>query len=548
MEPEQSAPPAIDPNRMVALALALIGAGVLWYGFEPVTDLDIWWHMRLGEQILATGTLVPTDPFSHTSAGADWPFKDAGFAVLAHLLWSIGGTAAIVIVKATAFAFTACALWVLLRRVRAVPPALAVVCLALACDGIAYRFTERASTVSLLILVVVLVLAERDRSGERGLWWVVLLTALNANLHRGVIVIPVVMGAYAAARFLETRDRERWQTPALVAVASAAACLATPFGLALVTTSSNLMGQHTSVLTEWAPVSMELVLALTPASLAVGIAVLLGAVSLVRYVRPLPWWDLALVAMALALGLASMRHLPYLAILGIGPAADGLARIPRAWTGRLAPMISLAAGLTAFSSAVVHTRTPPGLGVAPAHYPKLGVEFVHEHSPQGEMFNEFGYGGYLIFHLWPDHRVYVDGRTDLVYPPEHVQRYLASLGNPRALAAETERYGLEWVFLDNAPHDRGRAHLDANPAWVLVHASRRALIYVRKDGPNAELAGRLGYRWLWAHALERSLARAADMGHGDEALDELRRMLDDDPDNLYAVRALARMQPGDPTE
>jgi hypothetical protein len=39
---------------------------------RPLADADIGWHIRTGEQILATHSLPRTDPFSSTMQGQAW--------------------------------------------------------------------------------------------------------------------------------------------------------------------------------------------------------------------------------------------------------------------------------------------------------------------------------------------------------------------------------------------------------------------------------------------------------------------------------------------
>lgn len=543
------APPA-GLGRGVGLAvLALVAAAVLVQGLRPIIDLDLWWHMRLGEVLLAGEPDASVDIFSHTHAGTPWPWKDAGGAILFHLLWRAGGPVAIIVFKALCLATLAWLLWRWLAHERRVPASLAVVVLVATLDAIAFRFTERAASVSLVILVAVLLLVERDRNGKRGLAWVVPLVIFNANLHRAALLLPVVLGAYAASCILEAwlgRDRP-WRRPLVVAVASGLGLLLTPYGLEIVTTTWRLMGEHSPLITEWAPVSVALVWALTPASFATMGLTFVG--TLLGALRRRPWssWDLLLGAMAFGLGLGSMRHLPILALLGAGPAASGLATLRRAWTGRLSGLIALAASTILLASTLARPVALPGSALAPAHFPERGVAFVQalpdQLHPRGELFNEFGYGGFLLFHLWPRHRVYIDGRTDLVYPASFVERYDQALHQPEVLAQEVERFGIEWVFIDNLPMDQRRIHLDLDPAWTLVHASRRALIYVRAAGPNRALAEAHGYRWLYAHDLVGSIHRAAARGHADDALAELRRMLDEDPNNLYALAALAQVAP-----
>lgn len=535
------------PRGLGSIALGLVAVAVLVHGLRPIIDLDLWWHMRLGERMLVGEPDLSVDPFSHTHAGTPWVWKDWGSAILFHGLWRLGGPAAIIGFKALAFSGTAALLWRLLRVERAIPPALALLMTAVTLGAAEFRFTERASSISLLLLLAVLVLVERDRRGARGLAWVVPLTILDANLHRAALLLPVVVGAHAAVCLVEARlGRARdWRRPALVAVGTALGCLVTPYGIAIVTTTVALMGQHSPLITEWAPVSIALVAALTPMSFAVlGLAVL-G--TLLGQWKRRPWdpWDLVLVAMALGLGLRSMRHLPLLALLAAGPAASGLAVLSRAWAGRLRGLIAVAAAAMLLAYTLTRPVALPGPALAPAHFPERGLAFVQQLPeslhPRGALFNEFGYGGFLIFHLWPRHRVFIDGRTDLVYPAAFVERYIACLRDPRVFAREAADRDLQWIFLDNVPHDRGRLHFDRNPDWTLVHVSRRALVYVRTRGPNAALARAHGYRRLHAHDLPGSLQAAAARGQGEAALAELRRMVEDDPDNPYPLALLAQV-------
>jgi hypothetical protein len=55
--------------------------------------------------------------------------------------------------------------------------------------------------------------------------------------------------------------------------------------------------------------------------------------------------------------------------------------------------------------------------------PVGAAAWIREHRPDGEMFNPYNWGGYLMWVLWPDYRVFVDGRTDL-YGDEFLREYL----------------------------------------------------------------------------------------------------------------------------
>lgn len=546
--PRVIAPRSDRLAKWIALALLVLAAS--WHGLRPLVDLDVWWQLRLGEQILATQTLVDRDPFSFTFADAPWSYKDAGAAVIMWLLWALGGSAALVIVKAVLLVVTVLMVFHLLHHVRALALGPSIVGSALAFDAFAFRFTERPASVAITATVLVLVLIERDRLGRRGLWWSVLVTAVLANLHRSAVLLPLVLAAHAGVCTFEAKllaQSRRWLRAWAIAIAAAIATLATPFGIAIYTTTSTLVDAHAAMMTEWAPLSWPLVRELSPAS--VGTAMLAVVAIVLGLARtPRAWWDVVLSTMALALGLQALRHLPYLAILAVGPGMTAIAARSEAhskvWSGRLRHVIACGAAAVALVAQLARPLATPSLGLAPAHYPERGLAFVHslppELRPRGPLFHEFAYGGFFIFHLWPSQRVYIDGRTDLVYPASFVARWLAATTDPRVFAEETARWDLQWIWLDNAPFRGARVFFDRDPRWALVHVSQRSLIYVRRDGNNAALAAK-AYRWIWPHDLTGSLAYAHSQGQLDAALAELERMIAEDPDNPYPQAVLAQL-------
>ena len=46
-------------------------------------------------------------------------------------------------------------------------------------------------------------------------------------------------------------------------------------------------------------------------------------------------------------------------------------------------------------------------------YPVAAVDYLRQHPHPKGMFNDYFYGGYLIWRLGPQHKVFIDGRGDL---------------------------------------------------------------------------------------------------------------------------------------
>ena len=56
-------------------------------------------------------------------------------------------------------------------------------------------------------------------------------------------------------------------------------------------------------------------------------------------------------------------------------------------------------------------------------FPAGAVDFLRREGRRGTLWNEYGWGGYLIWHLYPELRVSIDGRM-AVYGPERFREHL----------------------------------------------------------------------------------------------------------------------------
>ncbi|HIK10948.1 MAG TPA: hypothetical protein IGS52_11875, partial [Oscillatoriaceae cyanobacterium M33_DOE_052] len=82
-----------------------------------------------------------------------------------------------------------------------------------------------------------------------------------------------------------------------------------------------------------------------------------------------------------------------------------------------------------------------------ASLPLGAVRYLREQRPAGPMFNSYNWGGYLIWALYPDYRVFVDGRTDL-YDDAFLRDYLkVALVRP-GWEAVVERYDVRLIVIE----------------------------------------------------------------------------------------------------
>jgi hypothetical protein len=165
----------------------------------------------------------------------------------------------------------------------------------------------------------------------------------------------------------------------------------------------------------------------------------------------------------------------------------GYTRVPLSTTG---PSRSYTSGLLIFVNwlllglivvaAVVKVIVPltpqVNLEAEQKSLPYQAVEFIKHNRPPGPMFNSYNWGGYLMFKLWPDYPVYIDGRTDL-YNDTFIRRYVdmmvAADGWQNMLAED----GINLVFVER--NSTLAKFLRQEPGWEEIYSDDMAAIFER---------------------------------------------------------------------
>jgi hypothetical protein len=110
--------------------------------------------------------------------------------------------------------------------------------------------------------------------------------------------------------------------------------------------------------------------------------------------------------------------------------------------------------------------------------PTAAVRFAQAHQFTGPVFNDYEFGGYLIFSgIAP----FIDGRAD-VYGDAFLQRAATAGLLPTLL----QQYAIAWTLLD--PRDARVALLDHLAGWQRAYADDNAVIHVRAPAAAGDRA------------------------------------------------------------
>ena len=531
-------------RRALLLVAAAAFAAAFAAGLCKIADLDFWWHLETGEQIVRTGSIPREDLFSYTAPGREYIDHEWLFQLLQYAIFVLAGPAGIAISKSLVVAVTlTVAGWYALRRGAGLMAAIGFVCLAVA--GGINRIIERPEIFSVLFAVLMYVLLdEYVRGGNRRfLIPIPLIAALWANVHAAVIVGIVIQLAFAAAMVLE--NRSRFVAVAATAFASTVMCLLNPFGIRVLTVPFELTRIIESGLLdnrEWRAPTF----AGTPVFF---LTFVMAVVLLVFAARERRWRS---IFVALFLGYISLRYVRnvnlFCTFVPLLTAPD-MARLKRPAKGAL-----LAFGVIAL--AVMLTWRYPfqrGFGIA-SYFPDGIAEFVEKRNLRGAMMNSYGFGGYLAWALYPDRRIFIDGRNEVFLPL--LEKLAAAKADSRAWTALLREYDIQYALFEYVDDlDRvttigrdGRVTTSFAPVtatrfprsrWALVYFDDDGMIFVRREGVNAHVLEN-EYKAVYpeGRGYQRYMVASGQVPR-ERAIDELQRKLAEDPASRRARHLLA---------
>lgn len=122
------------------------------------------------------------------------------------------------------------------------------------------------------------------------------------------------------------------------------------------------------------------------------------------------------------------------------------------------------------------------------------VEFIKTNMINGPVFNNFDVGSFLIWKIYPDQKVFVDGRPE-AYSQEFFENiYKPMQENPKSWERYSEEYKINYVFFDYKDitpwAQKFLATISKNLDWPLIYKDQSVVIFVKRTPENKNLINR----------------------------------------------------------
>ncbi len=470
-------PAAIAPRAGYSAILFLLCLAFFQaHASRTLLDADTYWHIVVGRDIWRTGQFPYFDHFSYTLAGAPWIAKEWLSQLAFYGAYSLGGwfgVSFLTVVIASA-SYVVLFNWLQRRVNLVVALTMTMVTISMTTGSLLAR-PQIFFYLLLSLCACGLVGAVENRQTP---WWLIPLVALWSNLHASfpiAIVLAALFGfeaVVAAAPETRVRTLVKWT---IVILGAAAATGATPYGYAPLLISLKIVGgKATNYIQEWRSARLDIPGVYGAMFLAGSLIIVLA--SEVSRARLLP---------IMVCGGLMMRHMRFFSLFGI-VASAALAtpiakrfprfaarrdRLPndkeRKWT-------SAALSVTGAAAIVVLVYGPsprPAADITPS----AALEAAEQYGVSGPVFNDYKFGGYLIFKAV---KTFIDGRAELYMDKLFPTLYVAEQdSDDKSFFSLLDKYHVTWALA--APDFGAVAKLSRSKQWKRIYEDKIANVFVR---------------------------------------------------------------------
>lgn len=450
-------------------------------------DGDLGRHITIGNYILAQHSIPTHDIFSHTLNGApltphEW-LAQVTFAIVHHLF----GLDGVVILTAFILALAFTLLYNELIRL-GINPLLAIILTLLAAAASSIHFLARPHIFTILFLAIWTPIVMRAERGEnnKAVFFLPIITLVWVNTHGAFIAGFVVGGAALVGAIWEwTRKRLPFNSVkrlTFAGLASTLVLLINPVGVNLLKTSlgyiqNKYLVSHTQ---EYLPPDFH----------NIGFLPFLLFLAMMVFCFGYGWKRIRLSEILLAAGwtamsLYSARNIPLFAIVVTPIIAstlqsgtekiqifvhigDRLREVEKQIRGILWQFAAVITAIILSMNGFFGARNT----YDPRVFPVQAIDWLESHPQNGNMFNYFTWGGYILYRGWPQNLVFIDGQTDF-YGEGLTREYEQVLTLGTGWENVLSKYHVTWAIL---PITERLASELQDIGWQVLYKDETAII------------------------------------------------------------------------
>ena len=485
----------------------VILAGFLFFtSLVPLPPNDFWWHLKIGETIFLNHSIPSTNMFAWTLP-ADQPFYYAAWLaeLLFYILYRLGGMALIISIRTILIGIT---MWLVAVEARHQSGSwrISALVVALLSLMITNNLIVRTQIWAWLPFIITYIILKRYTEGILSKRWLILCPLsmiIWVNVHGSFILGLILPGAFflgeAIRRLFKQANSLNW--PQLVwigytGIFSGLALLINPRFIKIIDYTINLLTNPPiqQLIEEWqSPIPQGL------SNITFYISIIIFIITLAYSRYRLTISEIILFSGFLWFAWSGQRSVIWYGMISMLILARLIKDLPIK-TPVFVPQknwLNLVLAILVFIPALVIQpwfvekvplpetywrqvlRGSPAGPLLDPNTPVAAADYLKSH-PGGQLFNEMGYGSYLIWAV-PEQGVFIDPRVEL-YPYDQWMDYI-HINNATKYNDILTKYGVDRILLDKELQPNLAAVLSEDRQWKLEYTDQNAQIWSKNSTP-----------------------------------------------------------------
>jgi len=508
-------------NQLIFIGLFLFLMG--FFALNQISNFDSFFHLKTGEYIWENKTIPQGDIFSFTAQGQSWTTHYWLTDVVFYLVFNIFGGFWPLIIFVTLIAFLSY-FFVLKNSFLRGGEFFSVLVLILPIFYLTMDlWVVRPQIFSFLFCSILLFILEKSRqqNNYKTLILIPLIILLWANCHAGVLIGLAILLMMILANIIQILIK-KWNIFNLSKFITKTISkrlllfLIIVFLVSLGFSFLNPNGFKTSLylqeikptaqalgIEEWK--SLLLFLNIPQAKIFLGVMIVVSLFILWRFIkrRKLDIFDLGLVFSAIILPLISIRHVIFFPLLIFPIFISEIANclwwqkfLQRQQTIPKEKNLYQVLFLVFLIFLIVKVLNLPHTALNDTYLPIQAVNFIEKEGLQGPMYN-LEMGGYLIWRLWPEQKVFLDGRNE-IYTGKIIKDYIEIAKTEGDWETAIDEYEINYFILwYREPLYNLVVKMEPlikQKDFRLVYWDDVALIYVKDNNINKSIIDKYQYQ------------------------------------------------------
>ena len=493
-------------NRVFVIIAAIFLAAVFLLTLKPLADYDTGYHLKTGEYIVTHKTVPLYDIFSYTAPGVRWIahywLSDVIFYEVDRIFGNYGLIAFVSLLATLTYFIILKLTWEKIGK-RLLPLILFFVFSYLTLE----LWVVRPQVFTYLFTALLIYVLEKWRhsKNDRLLYWLIPIFIVWANMHAGVILGFAVIGLYAAQYCLANWHNKRlFIKPFSIFAVSILATLLNPNGYKTIIYGWIIAPVVKQMrITEWESIfsyvekwQAKVFLVLLAATL---VFVWWAVLRRKKKFLEMDWVSLGLVTGAAIMPIISIRHVAFFPLFSLPVVSQYLSQ----WLDEkdviiervmFAVPLTILIGLVLIAGPVIRLVRMPDILTPPL--PIGTADFILKNNIPGPIFNPEHYGGYLIWRLWPEYKVFSDGRSEIYMgtPNDDYNTILYQYKGWEGLINDKYKINLIILPYPDFANNAGLKLVEGihKLGFVTVYYDDTALVFVRDSIQNKNVVDKFG--------------------------------------------------------